>query len=148
LNFEGRSNLSDVAVQDLRADWSSDAIDSIVASESEKLRQLWQNYQQVAPAGERIDVNNTDPTLEGMTKIVKQGLSSWDRKRRESWGGKVMSKFHSFCRAVNSHKTLLDVLPQSSEYVSVFYGSLTAITLVSVTGRIKSIAAYFDDPTG
>jgi hypothetical protein len=127
-------------------DGGSDAINSVVASESVKLRRLWQEYQQTMPANERINVKEIEPTLEGMTKIVKDGLSSWDRKRREGLGGKIMSKFHSFCRAVDSHKTLLDVLPQSSEYVSVFYGSLTAILSVSVEGHVKPVITRFDTP--
>jgi hypothetical protein len=110
---------------------SSDPITSIVALESEKLRVLWQTRQENLPEADRIDVRNIEPKIEDMVKIVKNGLASWDKKRREGFGGMFMSKFHAFCGFMRSHQTLLDVLPQSSEYVSVFYGTITAILSVS-----------------
>ena len=68
--------------------------------------------------------------------MVREVEESWASKRKEGWRGKVLSLFHRFCGSLDAHKTLLKVLPEGNEYVSLFTGVLTTIIKVNASSSV------------
>ncbi|KAM5350687.1 hypothetical protein ACJ41O_007192 [Fusarium nematophilum] len=87
--------------------------------------------------------------MEGITKLVSQGMQNWNDKRKSGRHGAVSTKFHKFCGSVDSHKSLLKVLPESHEYFSLFMGSVTAVVKASVNHEtiVESLAHALEDMT-
>ncbi|KAJ3546080.1 hypothetical protein NM208_g2190 [Fusarium decemcellulare] len=125
------------------------AITAVIASESEKLRETWVKFQESSDPVDRLDLDVVDPTMEGITKLVSQGIQSWNDKRQEGRQGIVSKKFHKFCNSVDSHKSLMKVLPESHEYFSLFMGSVTAVVQASVNHEtiVENFAKALDDIT-
>ncbi|KAH6977601.1 hypothetical protein BKA56DRAFT_588497 [Ilyonectria sp. MPI-CAGE-AT-0026] len=153
---EDRPNL-----QSLANPWSSffqsaslaesrqNAITAVIASESEKLRETWVKFQELSDPAHRLDLDTTDPTIEDITKLVSQGIQGWNDKRKEGRQGTVSKKFHKFCNSVDSHKSLMKILPESHEYFSLFMGSVTAVVQASVNHEtiVENFAKALDDIT-
>jgi len=51
----------------------------------------------------------------------------WQNKRTSSKSGRAMKHFTSFCETLKAHSYMLEILPEGSEYVSLFTGSLKTI---------------------
>lgn len=62
--------------------------------------------------------------------MVTSITTEWQSKRRQGRIGKAKDYFHKFCGTLESHSTLLKLLPESNEYVAIFAGSLNAIIKV------------------
>lgn len=58
--------------------------------------------------------------------------NTWEAKRLTGKRGKAKSYFHRLCATLDSHSNMLDVVPRSNEYVSLFAGTLTTIIKASV----------------
>lgn len=72
--------------------------------------------------------------MESVVDTVKKMDNAWQAKRKTGFRGKVTSRFHKFCGTLNSHQSLLKLLPEGSQYVSLFTGTLNAvITVVSIS---------------
>ncbi|KAF5008483.1 hypothetical protein FDECE_5242 [Fusarium decemcellulare] len=125
------------------------AITAVIASESEKLRETWIKFQESSDPVDRLDLDVVDPTMEGITKLVSQGIQHWNDKRQEGRQGTVSKKFHKFCNSVDSHKSLMKVLPESHEYFSLLMGSVTAVVQASVNHEtiVENFAKALDDIT-
>lgn len=68
-----------------------------------------------------------EPTIEGVIKVTQQIFTRWGEKRKEGFLGKTKALFHKFCDGINSHSSMLKILPEGSEYVSLFTGVLSVI---------------------
>lgn len=64
--------------------------------------------------------------------MVQEMAAAWRSKREKGRRGKAMKLFHSFCSSLDSHKSLMKLLPEGNAYVSVFMGSLGAIIKVGI----------------
>lgn len=63
---------------------------------------------------------------------VVAGVSAkWDAKE-ETPSGKVKGWLRKLCSGLNSHSTVLQLLPKDSEYVSIIAGAVTLIIKVSI----------------
>jgi hypothetical protein len=71
--------------------------------------------------------------MESVCEMVKKAESAWQVQRKAGNRGKVSSRFHKFCGTLDAHSSLLKVLPEGSEYVSLFSGSLNAVIQVRGT---------------
>ncbi|KAF4455763.1 phytanoyl-CoA dioxygenase family protein [Fusarium austroafricanum] len=131
------------------AESKRDAITAVIAEESEKLRETWHKFQQFNKPEDRLDLNTTNPTMESIAKLVGQGMQNWNDKRKSGRQGTVSRKFHKFCNAIDSHKSLMKVLPESHEYFSMFMGSTTAVVQASVNHEavIESLAEALEEMT-
>ncbi|KAF4465890.1 Carboxylic ester hydrolase [Fusarium albosuccineum] len=131
------------------AESRQNAITAVIASESEKLRETWVKFQESRDPADRLDLDTTSPTMEGIMKLVSQGFQHWNDKRQEGRQGTVSKKFHRFCNSVDSHKSLMKVLPESHEYFSLFMGSVTAVVQASVNHEtiVENFAKALDDIT-
>ncbi|KAF4954069.1 hypothetical protein FSARC_12236 [Fusarium sarcochroum] len=125
------------------------AITAVIADESLKLRQTWNKFQELNKPEDRLDLDTTDPTMESITKLIGQGIQDWNDKRKSGRQGGVSKKFHKFCNAVDSHKSLMKILPESHEYFSIFMGSTAAVVKASVNHEtvIESLANALEEMT-
>lgn len=68
-------------------------------------------------------------TTSDVVEAVQDAEKMWKEKERLGHG-RVQSTFHSFCKILNRHKSLLEMLPSQNEYFSVLCGAIT--TLINV----------------
>lgn len=73
-------------------------------------------------------------TIKNLKDIVTQAGKEWETKDRFA-GGKAQKYFHKFCGTLNAHSNLLDMLPNQSEYCSIFCGAIKALIQASVNHR-------------
>ena len=102
----------------------------LLAIESAKLREKWVTFHRNSPEEERLNLQRSEPTIEGVVDTVTKITNAWRARRGNGWRAKVGSLFLRFGRMLNSHSSLLKVLPEGSEYVSIFAGSLNAVIKV------------------
>lgn len=73
-------------------------------------------------------------TITALKEVVTQAGREWENKDRFA-GGKAQKYFHKFCATLNAHSNLLEMLPNQSEYCSIFCGSIKALIQASVNHR-------------
>ena len=112
-----------------------DPITKVIAIESGRLRKKWVSFYQDCPKGERLDLKTSEPSLEGVTDTIREITESWQTKRKKSRLVKATAQFHRFSSTLSAHSSLLKVLPEGNEYVSVFTGTINAV--------IKVISQWF-----
>ncbi|KAM0563590.1 hypothetical protein ACHAPJ_001314 [Fusarium lateritium] len=124
------------------------AITAVIADEAQKLRNTWNKFQELNKPEDRLDLDAASPTVESL-KLIGQGMHNWNDKRKSGRQGTVSRKFHKFCNGVDSHKSLLKILPESHEYFSIFMGSTTAVVQASVNHEtvIESLTDALDEMT-
>ncbi|KLU88126.1 hypothetical protein MAPG_07113, partial [Magnaporthiopsis poae ATCC 64411] len=103
-----------------------------IAVESKKLQEKWISFQDSCPAEDRLDLSRAEPTMDGIMDTIKHMNLAWKRKRESGIIGRALQFFHRFCDTLDSHSSLLKILPEGSEYVSIFMGSLNVIIRASV----------------
>lgn len=106
-------------------------ITEILKLESARLREKWVVFYEKSTKNERLDLDKLEPTIEGVVSLVTAMTAEWQSKRKQGYLGKTQSMFHKFCGTLDSHSSLLKLLPEGNEYVSIFAGSLNAIIKVS-----------------
>ena len=111
--------------------------------ESLKLRERWLSFQEACPAEERLDIQKYEPTIEGIVDLITAISTSWQTKRTSGRRGAAISSFHRFCGSLHSHRSMIKLLPEGNEYVSVFTGTLNAVIQASVNH--EKIAESFSD---
>lgn len=82
------------------------------------------------PKEELLDLRSFEPTIKGVTAMINAVIVRWQDKRKKGRSGKAMTFFHKFCDTLDSHSSLIKLLPDGNEYVSVFTGALNAIIKV------------------
>lgn len=102
----------------------------IVQGEAARLRDKWVAFYQKSPKAEKLDLRNFQPTISGVVAMVSEITSEWQTKRQEGRLGKAKRLFHRFCGTLDSHSSLLKLLPEGNEYVAIFAGTLNAIIKV------------------
>lgn len=68
--------------------------------------------------------------MQSVVETVGKMDKAWQGKRKTGFRGKVTSRFHKVCGTLDSHQSLLKVLPEGSHYVSLFSGTLNAVITV------------------
>ncbi|ROW17317.1 hypothetical protein VPNG_01369 [Cytospora leucostoma] len=118
-----------------------DPITKIVQTESANLREKWVKFWAKSPNDERLDLHTSDPTVQGVVAMVDAVTMAWQDKRKRGHGGKAKTLFHKFCGTLESHSSLIKLLPDGNEYVSVFTGTLNAI--IKASANHEAIAEGF-----
>jgi hypothetical protein len=113
-----------------------DPVTNVIAVESNKLREQWFSFLNNCSEHDRLDITRSEPTMEGVVELVMKAATAAQGKRENSRRGKAMKYFHKFCKTVDAHKSMLEILPQGSEYVSVFAGTLNVIIQVDASHPI------------
>ncbi|KAI1338624.1 hypothetical protein F5Y15DRAFT_407601 [Xylariaceae sp. FL0016] len=103
----------------------------MVAIEAAELRKRCLGFLHSCSGEDQLDLSRSEPTLESVVDLVKRVSATSQTKKHSSRLGKAMQRFHKFCGTVNAHKTMLELIPQGSEYVSVLAGTLNVIIQAS-----------------
>ncbi|KAI1383575.1 uncharacterized protein F4822DRAFT_81891 [Hypoxylon trugodes] len=109
-----------------------DPITKVITVESNKLREKWAPFLRNSSSEDRLDIGRSEPTMQGVVELVQEIAATSKAKRDNSRRGKAMNMFHKFCGTVDSHKSMLELIPEGSEYVSIFAGTLNVIIRASV----------------
>lgn len=83
-------------------------------------------------AADRLDINTSKPTMNGVVDLVHELQRAWDSKRSNGRFARAKRLFHQFCGTLKSHKSFLEVLPSGNEYVSIFTGTLNVLIQVGL----------------
>jgi hypothetical protein len=103
------------------------------------LSHAWKLFRTTLPKSEQEELEGKIPTVKGLIGMVDTVAKEWQNKRAASRSGKFMKHFISFCETLDAHSAMLEVLPDGSEYVSLFTGTLKSIIHVSGTPGSKRI---------
>lgn len=114
---------------------NTNPVTDVIAVESSRLREKWLAFRGTGPKAELLDLQAYEPSIDGVVDMVSDMTQSW-RKKSSRWQ-KIAGLFIKFGRTLNSHKALLEVLPQGSEYVSIFTGTLGAIIKVCEMSTLR-----------
>jgi hypothetical protein len=112
-----------------------------VAVEAIKLREKWTIFHGNCAEEDQLDLQVFEPTMDGVTAAIDQAMAVWNKKRQKGWRGRAASNFHKFCGTLNSHSNILAVLPQQSEYTSIFAGSLSTIIQVGAYNLVYRVCS-------
>jgi len=91
------------------------------------LSHAWKVFRQNIPKSEQEEVDNQVPSVDGLIGMVDKVARGWQNKRNASKAGKYIGYFTRFCETLNSHSSMLEILPDGNEYVSLFTGTLKTI---------------------
>ncbi|KAI0437870.1 hypothetical protein F4803DRAFT_536979 [Xylaria telfairii] len=109
-----------------------DPVTDVIIIESNKLLQQWHSFLSNCSSDDRLDVTRSEPTMEGVIDLVQEITATSRANNENSRRGKAMKYFHKFCGTIDAHKSMLEIIPEGSEYVSVFAGTLNVIIRASV----------------
>ncbi|KAI1659700.1 hypothetical protein F4813DRAFT_351692 [Daldinia decipiens] len=109
-----------------------DPVTTIISIESNKLREKWAPFLTSSPVADRLNITKSEPTVEGVVDLVKEVTAAAQSKRDSRRRGKAMKLFHNFCSTIDSHRSMLKLIPEGNEYVSIFTGTLNIIIQASV----------------
>ena len=113
----------------------------VISTEVARLRDKWVEFRRTCSAEDQLDLKRFDPSVESVLGMVEEIASAWQDKRRKNVGGKTITFFHKFCDSLNAHSSLLKVLPEGSEYVSIFTGTLNAVIKVGPKNDFIRVSA-------
>lgn len=100
-------------------------------NEHNQLLISWRRFQENLPLDARLRFQQRPQTLQDVLDVVESAELEWSKKRQGFWE-KTKRSFHRFCKTLDAHSTMLEVLPTQSHYVSLFYGSLQSVIKASV----------------
>nr|XP_036574813.1 phytanoyl- dioxygenase family protein [Colletotrichum truncatum]KAF6781287.1 phytanoyl- dioxygenase family protein [Colletotrichum truncatum] len=106
-------------------------ITKVLAVETAELRNKWKAFVESSPAADRLNLQTSEPTMDGVIDTVQQIQKSWEAKRGNGRLAKAKRFFHKFCSTLDSHKLLIQILPSGNEYVSIFTGTLNVVIQAS-----------------
>ena len=115
-----------------RADNIRDPTTKMVKERAVLLSHAWKVFRETIPKSEREDLEGRVPSVEGLVEMVDTSARVWQEKRTNSKTGKFMKYFNGFCRTLDAHSTMLQILPDGNEYVSLFTGTLKTIISVKI----------------
>ena len=99
----------------------------MLRDEAVLLSHAWKLFRQNIPKAEQADFEARPPSVDGLVNMVDSIARDWQNKRNTTKSGRFMKYFISFCETLDAHSTMLEMLPNGSEYVSLFTGALKSI---------------------
>ena len=100
--------------------------------EGNELNKAWDQFRNTLPLEERVQFEKRAQTVADVVKVVEDVEREWRQKKRKGFSGQTKTWFRKICNTLDSHSTLLELLPSSSQYASVFCGTLQTLIKVSV----------------
>lgn len=104
----------------------------MLSVEADKLQKQWQSFRETSDKDEQLDTKRISPTISSAIQVITDMSNTWETKRWTGKRGKAKSYFHRLCNTLDAHSNMLDIVPRSNEYVSLFAGTLTTIIKASV----------------
>ncbi|KAG8157862.1 hypothetical protein KVR01_012134 [Diaporthe batatas] len=111
--------------------WEHDPSTGIIRQEAVGLVRKFHDFYQAFPENERVDLKEFVPTIEGVIDQVKQIHLKREAKTQSGMTGRTKRFFHRFCGTINTHKSMLGILPEGNEYISIFTGVLHVVIQAS-----------------
>ena len=72
------------------------------------------------------------PTFQDIKQVVEDAEKDWKGKDR-LLHGKAQKCFHSFCKTLGAHSTMLQMIPSQNNYTASFCGAISTLVKVRVT---------------
>ncbi|KFX93903.1 hypothetical protein O988_06577 [Pseudogymnoascus sp. VKM F-3808] len=107
------------------------------------LSHAWKVFRATIPKSDQEVFEGRIPSIEGLVGMVNTVARNWENKRATSKSGKYMKYFTAFCRTLDAHSNMLEILPSGSEYVSLFTGTLK--TIIHASSNHEKIALGLGD---
>lgn len=107
-------------------------ITRVLSVEATRLQEQWIQFQDSIPQDERIDTLHSEPSIDGLIKMVAIVSKAWQSKREKGKRGKAAASFHRLCASLDAHSSMLQVVPQGNQYTSLIVGTITSIVKASV----------------
>ncbi|KAJ0123668.1 hypothetical protein J7T55_012135 [Diaporthe amygdali] len=126
--------------KDASAD-DKDLLTELVRVEYARLARKLLVFEQRSSKEDRLDDTQFECTIEGVVNMIQKIITRWESKKNQGFANKTKALFHRLCRGINSHSSLLEVLPDGNEYVSLFTGVLTVI--IKASANHENVARGF-----
>ncbi|KAG8525528.1 uncharacterized protein KY384_009172 [Bacidia gigantensis] len=103
-----------------------------------ELLRAWRQLNQKLPTDQQVQFAKRAPDINDVILVVRKIEENWQQEKAKGKFGRLKISFRKVCSGLGSHSAMLDVLPSSSQYVSVFCGSLQ--TLIQASMNYERIA--------
>ena len=106
--------------------------DARLEKKGSELRAAMERYLRTLSQDQRRTLVAGGNDFTAIMSIMETSVFDWTHRaqHRGTVGGSVKNFFHKSCKALDEHSSMLEMLPQQSEYVSLFYGGLKTIIQV------------------
>lgn len=109
--------------------------------ESQKLDDAWTKFRDILPPSARLELARSPAHFENIVSVMEGIENEWQQKKEKGAWGSTKQYLRRVSNTIHSHKTLLQVLPADSQYVSIFCGAIQ--TLIKV--RVAPIVTHESD---
>ncbi|PVH75852.1 hypothetical protein DL98DRAFT_643162 [Cadophora sp. DSE1049] len=101
-------------------------------TEGNELSRTWARFRDILPVEDRVQFAQRPAQLDDVFKLVQEADKIWRTRKDAGKFGKAKATFRKICMNLGAHHEMLTVLPSSSQYVSIFYGTLQTLIKASV----------------
>ena len=98
--------------------------------ERQKLNDAWIQFRHILPPNASIESARRPADFEDVVNVMKGIEDEWQQKREKGAWGITKKYLRRVGSTINSHSTLLKVLPSDSQYASIFCGTLQTLLKV------------------
>ena len=95
------------------------------------LSEAWAHFKGKLPPEEQIEFAKRPQEFADVINVVRKVEEHWQQKKKKGVSGHAKRYFRRVCTKLDSHSTLLEILPSGSQYASVFCGTLQTLIKVS-----------------
>lgn len=107
--------------------------------ERQKLNDAWIQFRHTLPPDARVELARRPAEFADVVNVMKMIEEEWQQKKEKGAWGSTKKYLRRVSSTMNSHSTLLKVLPADSQYASIFCGTLQ--TLIKASANYEKIAA-------
>ena len=104
--------------------------------ERQKLNNTWTQFREFLPPDARAELARRPANFEDVVNMMKGIEDEWQQKREKGTWGITKKYLRRVGTTINSHSTLLKVLPADSHYVSIFCGTVQTLIKVRLVSLI------------
>ncbi|KAL8827475.1 MAG: hypothetical protein Q9170_006999 [Blastenia crenularia] len=106
--------------------------------ESNELTKAWALLREKLPSDQQIRFAERPQEIGDVISLVSKMENDWQLEKQKGVSGRSKMFFRRMCSRLDSHSNLLNILPSSSHYASVFCGTLQ--TLIKASTNYEKIA--------
>ena len=120
---------------------SSDEVQCLLHERAVELSKQWGRFRDKVPEEARVQAwARRAPTLNDVKQLMLDVESSWDQKRKSGVTGRIGIQYRRACVFIKDHETMLKIIPEGNEYVSLFSGVLRSVVTVSDVHSCKIVS--------
>ncbi|KAL9594655.1 MAG: hypothetical protein Q9219_006916 [cf. Caloplaca sp. 3 TL-2023] len=106
--------------------------------ESNELAKAWALLRERLPSDQRVRFAERPQDIEDVLDLVRRMENDWQVEKQKGVSGRTKAFFRRMCSRLGSHSNMLNILPSSSHYASIFCGTLQ--TLIQASMNYEKIA--------